>query len=141
MPIAIKPGGTWWYTLRCDRDEADPPRFELKYLTGREQLDLADKLDAIGEADGEKPPSSRQGVEDAFRALDGVCVGWKGLTGRQGVAINPDVLDADLRDAIGYAEALELAYAAFHGMTEHDRKNSGSRSASGPAAGARDAQD
>jgi len=131
MPIALRPGGTWWYTLQGDRELPDPrPQFELLHLTGHQQIDLAEELDGLSLAgDG------GEAVRKAFEKLGDLLIAWRDVVDVQGKQVAFAGTRAD--DLLTYSEALELCYAAFGGsMTEDDRKNSESRPVSGPVAGA-----
>ena len=151
MPLALSSNETWRYWLRADRlkdpgapgqagkdlpyEKQDPhrPHFLMRYLTGREQRELAAALDAVEAAP--KTGLSAEYVDMWFAAVKLAGVAWhiagNGPGGQAGInyEITPETID-DVA-GLGYREARELAYAAFAGaITPGDLGNSASPSSS-----------
>ena len=137
MPLALRPNEIFSLVLRSDQDDAKRegprPRFLFRHQTGREQLELADRLDAI-----EKLKTAREAIEGFFGLLRGVLVGWEHLRDADGAEIPFDA--AKLEDVLTYREAQQLVYRVWGGLDEDDRKNSASPSATAPAGSANPAE-
>lgn len=131
------------YTLRL-KGEPDGARFAFRFLSGREQIALAEKLDADDQAlrgGDEKPPGwVTRHIVAAFESLRLAGLrGWEGVIDRATDLPRP-FADEAIEDVLSWQQAEELAYAALAWRPPAElAKNSARPSPSGAAACANDA--
>ncbi len=117
MAMGLSTGETFELILREDlvRDEAgrplavqpdDVPRFAFRFMSGRQQRQIAADLDAF-ETPGK---SASQTLDMAFAILGRMLVGWRNIR-RDGQPL-PFSADA-IEDVLSHQDATQLIYAAW----------------------------
>ena len=100
MPLAISKDDTFKLFLDTDKDipESERPTFIFRYLTGREQRKLGEKIDDF------KPSFKNvETIDYLFKILKEYLVGWENLP-----------FDKDkVEDILRWQEAQELVYSTF----------------------------
>ena len=121
MPLCLDPSKTYRIVLRSDEGKNPAPAFVCRYLTGREQMRMAEMLDDA------QPNESWFGC--IARVFDAVRPGVVKLEGMDGKAVE---------DVIGLEEAFELGYRqlAHNRLNADDAGKSGLPSPSGSAGSA-----
>ena len=116
MPSCLSPKDAFWLTLRCDlpagadstaEPPADVPAFGFRCLSGRQQRELAGKLDAL-----DALPSGVAAVDATFGLLGELLVGWRGVESKDGSEVLPFEAER-IPDVLTFGEASELLWRVF----------------------------
>lgn len=140
-PLPTNPKQMWKVSLESDEKilKSKRPTFHYRYLTGMEQMDLADTMDQLADA-----PSGKAAFERVFAAASTKLVKWTNIVDEKNKAISFD--GKNLSQVVGLTEANELIQKLLgQGPTVNDRKKSVSASdldslRSKAAAGVKDQQ-
>ena len=138
MPLATNPNAKFELSLTSDADrpEAERPVFIYHYLTGLQQMGLADLLDRL-----EQSSSGSEAIKRIFEAAATGLVDWKNIRDRDG---NPIPFDPQrLPEVMSMQEAMELAQQLYAGQypTLEDKKKSESASLSSMGNSANNAEE
>ena len=136
MPLATNPKAICELVLKSDEDKPsdEQPKFHYHYLTGLQQLDLAEKLDGL-----ETSGLGTVALKKIFDAARTELVGWTNIYNKQREAVEFD--PNKLEEIIGMSEASELAYKLLAQMpTVKDKKKLDSPSTSSTARSAKTAK-
>jgi hypothetical protein len=129
MPLAVNPNKRYVYVLESDRgiEKEKQPTFIFRYLTGLEQMDIADRLNNVG-----KQSSEKERMQFIFNIVATGLVGWENMVDLEG---RPITFELDrMPSFLTIGEAFELAYAAMQqGITIEDKKKLDSQSDSSSA--------
>lgn len=130
MPLACDPTQTHSFTLKIDEGKPDAPSFRLRFLTAREWREYV----GLGDTPLPKDIGGPAVVELLLAALAQVLIGWDRVVDREGRVV--PFAPGRVEEILTVVELWELYYAgrAQSQLSEDDRKNSGSPSATGPAA-------
>ena len=123
-PLATNPKQIWKVSLESDENlpKSKRPTFHYRYLTGMEQIDLADTMDQLADA-----PSGKAAFERVFAAAATKLVKWTNIVDEKGKAIPFD--GKNLSQVVGLTEANELIQKLLgQGPTVDDKKKSVSAS-------------
>jgi len=135
MPLALEPNATFRVVLESDKDKANPPYFELRFLSGRGWKELTRQAGRIKKA--KSGPAAIDVVYDMIRTG---LAGWDNMTDpATGEEIPYDPADLDRLLTIKEANEL-MAKFRDQGITVAAKKKSDSPSDSDTGKSAKTAQ-
>lgn len=123
-PLPTNPKEIWKVSLESDEKlpKSKRPTFHYRYLSGMEQMELADTMDQLADA-----PSGKAAFERVFAAAATKLVKWTNIVDEKGKAIAFD--GKNLSQVIGLTEANELIQKLLgQSPTVNDKKKSVSAS-------------
>ena len=112
MPILISPNDRWYLSLRAHAKvpQGNRPEFAFRCLSGRQQRELAVKLEAF---EGEK--SAPKSLDLMFAMFSDLCCGWRRvyLSDADGEPVEVEFDLAKVTDVLSYHQARELLYRVW----------------------------
>lgn len=136
MPLATNPKAICIEVLDSDLPlpEADQPKFYYHYLTGLEQMDLAQKMDDI-----EMSGTGKEAVRKVFELAATHMTGWTNIRDKKGAIVTFD--PKKLSSIMGLSEAQELIQKLLlQSPSVMDKKKLDSQSESNTAKSAKTAK-
>jgi len=103
MPLATNPKAMFIVVLESDQalPEDEQPKFYYHYLTGLQQMELAQKMDDL-----EMTETGKEAMQKVFEAAATSLVGWTNIRDIKGAAVPFDA--KKLSSIMGMSEAQEL---------------------------------